>query len=135
MSITTRAGEIAGTIALSRNLTVILVIVAALGATGYLVSLAANQWANANRKRRELAILGLVGYQPAWRVCFPIAQAGIVALAGGALAVALFEAVAATINLYFSQSISTGESACRLGVAALAACVLATMAFRWFRLS
>ena len=54
VSISTREGEIAGTLALSRNLTVILVIVATLGATGYLVSLAASLWANAQRKRREI---------------------------------------------------------------------------------
>ena len=115
VSISTREGEIAGTLALSRNLTVILAIIATLGATGYLVSLAASLWANAQRKRRELAVLGLVGYAPGWLACFPLAQSGAIALAGSALAIVLFELVAAAINLYFSRSIATGESACALG--------------------
>ena len=36
--------------------------------------------------------------------------------------------VAGAINLYFSRSIATGESACELGAVELAACVLATVA-------
>ena len=36
--------------------------------------------------------------------------------------------MAAAINLYFSKSIATGESACALGAAELAACVIATVA-------
>jgi putative ABC transport system permease protein len=127
VSLSTREGEIAGTLALSRNLTVILVIIATLGATGYLVSLAASLWANAQRKRRELAVLGLIGYAPGWLVCFPIAQSGAIALAGSVLAIVLFQMVAAAINLYFSHSIATGESACALGAAELAACVTATV--------
>ena len=128
VSVSTREGEIAGTLALSRNLTVILAIIAALGASGYLVSLAASLWANAQRKRRELAVLGLVGYAPGWLACFPLFQSGAIALAGSALAIVLFELVAGAINLYFSRSIATGESACELGAAELAICVLATVA-------
>jgi putative ABC transport system permease protein len=128
VSVSTREAEIAGTLALSRNLTVILAIIAALGASGYLVSLAASLWANAQRKRRELAVLGLVGYAPGWLTCFPLAQSGVIALAGSALAIVLFLLVAAAINLYFSRSIATGESACELRGLELAACVLATMA-------
>ncbi len=127
VTVTTRAGEIASALALSRNLSVILLIVAALAVAGYAVSLAANQWANANRKRRELAVLGLIGYPPAWRICFPLAQAGAIALAGSALAVVLFALVAAVINLHFSTSIATGESACRLAIWQIAACVAATL--------
>jgi putative ABC transport system permease protein len=127
VSLSTREGEITGTLALSRNLTVILVIIATLGATGYLVSLAASLWANAQRKRRELAVLGLIGYAPGWLVCFPIAQSGAIALVGSVLAIVLFQMVAAAINLYFSHSIATGESACALGTAELAACVIATV--------
>jgi len=127
VSVATRAGEIAQAQALARNLTVILAMVAALGGTGYLVSLAADQWANAQRKRRELAVLGLVGYTRGWLVCYPLAQAAAVALAGGALAVLVFLGVAASIDAFFSQSIATGESACRLDAAQLAACVAATL--------
>ena len=128
VTVATRAGEIASALALSRNLTVILVIVAGLAVAGYAVSLAANQWANADRKRRELAILGLVGYPPAWRTCYPLAQSGTIALAGAGLAVALFAVVAVAINLYFSPSIDGGESACRLAAWQIAACVAATLA-------
>lgn len=127
ITVSTHAGEIASALALSRNLTVILLIVAALAVAGYAVSLAANQWANANRKRRELAVLGLIGYPPAWRTCFPLAQSGAIALAGSMLAVVLFGIVAAAINLYFSASITTGESACRLAVWQIGACVVATL--------
>lgn len=127
ITVSTRAGEIASALALSRNLTVILLIVAALAVAGYAVSLAANQWANANRKRREVAVLGLIGYPPAWRTCFPLAQSGAIALVGSMLAVVLFGFVAAAINLYFSASITTGESACRLAVWQIGACVAATL--------
>ena len=74
-------------------------------------SLAASLWANAQRKRRELAVLGLVGYAPGWLTCFPLAQSGVIALAGSALAIVLFLLVAAAIINLFSRSIATGESA------------------------
>ena len=93
-----------------------------------MVSLAASLWANAQRKRRELAGPGLVGYAPGWLACFPLAQSGVIALAGSVLAIVLFELVGGVINLYFSRSIATGERACELGGLELAACVLATVA-------
>ncbi|MBK8175042.1 MAG: AbrB/MazE/SpoVT family DNA-binding domain-containing protein [Rhodospirillales bacterium] len=128
IAVSTREGEIASALALRRNLSIILVIIAGLGACGYLVSLAASQWASASRKRREMAILALLGYTPGWLVGFPVAQAAAIASAGTALAAMLFSGVAAAINLYFSQSIATGERACHLGPRELLVCALVTIA-------
>jgi putative ABC transport system permease protein len=109
-----RTTEIEAALALRRNLTTVLAIVAALGLAGYVVALVAAQWAAAVRKRGEMAVLALVGFSPARLAAFPMIQGLAMAAAGAILALVLFAAAAATINAMFADAMRAGEVACRL---------------------
>lgn len=115
--VSTRANEIAAALGLRANLLAILLIVAALAGGGYALSLAASQYANAERKRRDLAILSLVGYGPGWLATLPLAQGLVLAVAGIVVASGLFFAAATAINSYFAGWLAPGEAACRLTLA------------------
>jgi putative ABC transport system permease protein len=98
IEVATRAEEIAGLIALDRNLAVLFATIAALGAAGYLVSLGLSLWANVARKRRELALLRLSGFSAAALTAFPVTQAIATSLAGSVLAAGLALLVAFLVN-------------------------------------
>lgn len=121
------ADEIARVLLLDRNLGVILGIVAAIGGLGYVVSLGASLWAQVERKRRDLALLRLIGMTAAGLVCFPVIQALAVALAGVVLAGLGFAIVAVVVNLYFSAGLQAGDAVCRLGAVHLVAAAAATL--------
>lgn len=124
----TREGDIATTLGLQRNLIAVLLIVSALAALGFTVAMIALQVATVRRKRREYAILQLVGYGRGWLVALPCVEAMLLAAAGIALALLLYAAAAAGINLHFADHLAQGEQACRLSppiTAALAALALA----------
>ena len=59
--VSTRAKEIETVKALDRVLAFVFLVLASIGVGGYLFSLAASLWANVDRKRREIALLRLVG--------------------------------------------------------------------------
>jgi putative ABC transport system permease protein len=126
LSVSTRGREIASALALEANLTAVLLIVSGLGLLGYLIMLGAGQWSNVERKRRDLAILALVGYGPSWRLGMPVVQGLAVALMGAILAILAFWVVAEIINLYFSASIAQNEKACHLAPSQLLMALLGT---------
>ena len=124
----TREGDIATTLGLQRNLIAVLLIVSALAALGFTVAMVALQIATVRRKRREYAILQLVGYGRGWLLALPCVEAMLLAAGGIALALLLYAAAAAGINLHFADHLAQGEQACRLSppiTAALAALALA----------
>ena len=86
IDVATRAEDVAALLALDRNLAALFAAIAALGGAGYLVGLGVGLYANVERKRRELALLRLMGLSARGLVAFPAAQAALFALAGSALA-------------------------------------------------
>jgi len=121
------AEEIARVLLLDRNLSMILAIVAAIGGAGYVVSLGASLWAQVERKRRDLALLRLIGLTAAGLLCFPLVQALAVALAGSLLAALGFAVVALVVNGYFSAGLQAGDAVCRLGPMQILAAVGVTL--------
>ena len=112
--VSTRAKEIETVKALDRVLAFIFLVLASIGVGGYLFSLAASLWANVDRKRREIALLRLVGLGTGPVIGFPVAQAVLVAVAGIALSIVLYLIVAAAFNATFIDQLGRDEFVCRL---------------------
>ena len=112
--VSTRAKEIETVKALDRVLAFIFLVLASIGVGGYLFSLAASLWANVDRKRREIALLRLVGLGTGPVIGFPVAQAVLVAVAGIALSTVLYLIVAAAFNATFIDQLGRDEFVCRL---------------------
>jgi len=123
----TRESEIASTLQLDANLRAVLAIIVAAAALGIAVSLLAGQLAALQKKRRDLAILKLIGYGPGWLAALPVGQVLAVCLIGGVLASLLFLGTATTINRFFAGSLGAGESACRLSLGEIAGIMAATL--------
>lgn len=132
VEVRTQVGEIAAMQALDRNLGRVFWLVALIGTTGFLASLAANLLANVERKRRELSIVRLIGFPTLSLVLFPVTQAVLIALLGAFAALGAYLPVASALNGWFSESLQPGETICRLLpihiLAALAATVLGAAA-------
>ncbi|EWY42857.1 hypothetical protein N825_01835 [Skermanella stibiiresistens SB22] len=124
-----RLDDIAPIQALNTNLTMILTVISAFAAAGSIVALAATQWSGVERKRRELALLTLIGYGRGWLISLPLVQALLLAVLGSGVAVGLFTAAAGVINSRF-PAIGSVAAACRLQpdqllLAAAITCLLA----------
>lgn len=124
--------DIAPVQTLNRSLTTILAVIGGLATLGYIVALAAVQWSGIERKRRELALLNLIGYGRVWLLTIPLLQAFLLALAGSLTAIGLFFAAAATINAHL-PIVGAATQACTLRPEQLTAatgitCLLAVLA-------
>jgi putative ABC transport system permease protein len=129
LEVVTRAKDIETVKAIDRVLTFVFVILASIGVVGYLLSLATSLWANVERKRREIALLRLVGLGTAPVVGFPAIQAALVAIGGVALAAAVYVAVAAAFNAAFASELNREEFVCRLALSHGVAASLLTLVF------
>lgn len=114
IEVRTQAEEITTMQGLDRNLTRVFWLIALIGSLGFLASLAANLLANVERKRRELAVVRLIGFPTRSLILFPVAQALLVALLGVAAAYLVYLPVAVALNHWFADSLRSGESICRL---------------------
>jgi len=114
--VSTRAKEIEAVKALDRVLAFVFLVLASIGVGGYLFSLAASLWANIDRKRKEIALLRLVGLGTGPVIGFPVAQAVLVALAGTALSTLLYLGVAAAFNTAFVDQLGRDEFVCQLSL-------------------
>ncbi|WP_295385982.1 FtsX-like permease family protein [uncultured Thiodictyon sp.] len=114
VEVRTAAVEIAAMQGLDRNLSRVFWLIALIGSLGFLASLAANLLANVERKRRELAVVRLIGFPTRSLILFPVAQAVLVALLGAATALLAYLPVAVALNSWFADSLRPGESICRL---------------------
>jgi len=114
IEVRTAATDIRQMQALDRNLGIAFWLVAGCGAIGYLVSLAAGLRGHVERKRRDLAMLRLIGLPTPALVAFPLTQALLIAVLGLILAGAGFAAAAAVLNTVFADGLQAGERICRL---------------------
>ncbi|WP_367026530.1 ABC transporter permease [Methylococcus sp. ANG] len=89
-------------------------LIAGVGIAGCVLSLGASLWANVERKRRELALLRLVGIRNALLAGFPAFQAAGVAAVGIALSFSAYFAAAEAINRTFQADLAREEFVCRL---------------------
>lgn len=112
--VVTRAAEIERVRAIDRVLSFMFSVIAGVGVTGFLLSLATSLWANVERKRRELGMLRLVGLGTGPLVAFPATQALLIALGGLVLSALLYAGVAAVFNTALARGLQRDELVCRL---------------------
>ena len=127
--VATRAKEIETVRTLDRVLSFVFLVLATISGGGYLFSLAASLWANVDRKRREIALLRLVGLGTGPVIGFPVVQAVLVALAGITLSTLLYLGVAAAFNAAFVSQLGRDEFVCRLSLRDGAAAAALTVLF------
>ena len=114
ISVYTRAREIASTLGLQRNLRAVLGMIAAIAVTGAIMALVAMQLATLRRKRRDYAVLKLVGHGRDWLVALPCAHAVAVASIGSVIAWGIYLVAAQAINAYYADHLGVGEKAVQL---------------------
>lgn len=127
LEIRTKANEIQTLQALDRSLSVIFALIAGLAAGGYALSLVVSLWAHVDRKRKDLALLRLVGLTPLAVMAFPLAQAALIALFGAALSALLALAVATLINTTLAAGLGSNDMICLLRASDLLAAAAATL--------
>ena len=99
---------------IDRNLSILFWVIACVGATGFSFSLGASLWANVDRKRRELSVLRLVGFDSGRIVLFPVLQSAYTALLGWLLAVLAYLAFEFLINRLLAPRLGVEQALCYL---------------------
>lgn len=123
----TRAAEVEQIQSLDRNLGILFWLVAGIGAAGFLLSLGVSLWGSVERKRRDLALLRLLGFRARATVLFPVTQAALVACLGVGLGWAAQAGAAIVLDRYFASSVGAGEAVSRLLPVHLAAAAGTTL--------
>jgi putative ABC transport system permease protein len=114
VSVYTRSREIASTLGLQRNLRAVLSMIALIAIAGAILALVAMQLATLRRKRRDYAVLKLVGHGRDWLVALPCVHAVAVASIGSVIAWAIYAVAAQAINAYYADHLGVGEKAVQL---------------------
>ena len=112
--VATEAERIDDVLRLDRYLSLIFWLIASASLVGGTACLLSNIYAGIERKRRELAVLRLLGLSGGAFIRFPLYTAGFFAISGFLVAMALFLCVATIINVLFGDHMQAGESLCRL---------------------
>jgi putative ABC transport system permease protein len=117
IEVASRAEAVAGLLRLDRNLALLFAAIAGAGGVGYLVSLGVGLWAQVERKRRDIALLSLLGMKRRALLALPIIQAAAVALAGAGMAFLLAAGVARVLNGAFAGTVTGDRPVCLLTAA------------------
>lgn len=112
IEVVSRAGDVAGLLKVDRNLGLLFGLVAGMGGAGFLVSLGAGLWANVERKRVALAQLRFLGLRARALRAFPMAQAGVLALAGVGVATGGALVAAVVVNRSFAGILALDRPLC-----------------------
>lgn len=125
----TRLAEIELLQRMDRGLSILFLLVAGLGGSGYLIALTVGLWTNTERKRRELSVLRLVGLHSGALAAFPATQAVITAVLGSLLATLLYLPMERLINHLFSASLTAHQVLSRLEISHLFTAIGITLLF------
>jgi putative ABC transport system permease protein len=128
LDVNSRAGDVANLLSVDRSLGLLLLLVAGLGGSGYLVSLGATLWAGVEHKRAALAMLRFLGVRAMTLAAFPVLQALALALAGSALALLAAETTALILNHLFAGTVGMDRAMCRITSGTALGAVLLTVA-------
>jgi putative ABC transport system permease protein len=118
--------QIAATLRLQADLRALITLIAGVSLAGAAVALTALQIASVKRKRREYALLRLVGYGRGWLMTLPALHALAVALGGVAGAWLLAQGGQWAVNAYFSAQLQAeGQAISLAGIDLARAAVIA----------
>jgi putative ABC transport system permease protein len=126
LDIISRAGDVAGLLALDANLGLLLWLVAGLGGAGYLLSLGAGLWAGVERRRGSFAILRLLGFSGRTLALLPIMQSLALGIGGVGLASVMAFVAAGILNHTFRGTLGLDQPLCRLSWAIIGAATMLT---------
>ncbi len=114
IGVNTQAERIRDVKELNYYLTLIFWIITAAAAIGGAATLAASLYGSVERKRREIAVLRLLGFSRTRLLAFPLYQGILLGLGGLAVAAGFFYLLAGLINHLFADMIRANESLCTL---------------------
>jgi putative ABC transport system permease protein len=114
LEVRTDAADIETVLGMDFKLSAVFWIIAVLGLIGYSLSLGASLWANVDRKRRELSVLRLVGFQSRGIVAFPMLQSLFTGLLGWSVAVVLYVIAEQAINRLLAVHLELAQRICFL---------------------
>ena len=114
LTVHTEAERIDDVMRLDTYLSLIFWLIALGSLVGGTACLLSNIYAGIERKRRELAVLRLLGLAGHVFIRFPLYTSSLFAVAGFSMALLLFGVMATVINVLFSDHLQAGESLCRL---------------------
>jgi len=109
-----RLSEIQAVQAIDRLMGLVFSVIAWLGVIGCLASLMGAFAANIDRKRKDLALLRLMGYGRATLLGYVLMQACVIALTGFVIGAVLYLAGSQTFNVLLGQTLPQGEYVTRL---------------------
>jgi putative ABC transport system permease protein len=112
LPVSTQANVIAQVMSLSRNLSIVFWIIAALAMAGACAAIVASALSAVERKFRELSVLRLLGFSAGALLTFVVLQALYSGLLAAGLSALLYVAAERGINSLFADA--PGEYACRL---------------------
>ncbi len=99
---------------IDKNLSVIFWIIACVGAVGFSLSLGASLWANVDRKKKDLSVLRLVGFQGGKIILFPVLQSFYTGILGWLVAVLLYLVTETMINGVLAPELGIESALCFL---------------------
>lgn len=103
LPVSTQAAVIAQVLSLSRNLSIVFWIIAALGVLGACAAIFAGALSTVERKHRELSVLRLLGFSTGNLLMFVVLQSLYSALLAAMLSVALYAAAERGLDYLFAQ--------------------------------
>lgn len=114
IEVRTRAHDIEIVQRMDQNLSTIYWAIAIIGLAGFSLSLGASLWANIDRKRKELSVLRLVGFETLEVIWFPMIQSLFTALVGWLLAVVIYHLTSLGINKIITSQLDPDKGVCFL---------------------
>jgi len=99
---------------IDKNLSIIFWIIACVGAVGFSLSLGASLWANVDRKKKDLSVLRLIGFQGGKIILFPVLQSFYTAILGWLVAVLLYLLTETVINSVLAPELGIESVLCFL---------------------
>ncbi len=114
LNVKANTAEIKTVQSIDKNLTINFWIIDCVGAVGFSLSLGASLWANVDRKRKELSILRLVGFQGGKIILFPVLQSLYTGFLGWMLAVLMYLMAEQSINQILAPSLNINQVLCYL---------------------
>jgi putative ABC transport system permease protein len=135
LSVRTRGQEIQAVKLLDRSLSTAFAIIASVGGGGYLLSVVASQWANLERRRRDLSILRLIGITKVGVLMLPVVEAVLIATLGFVLSTLAFLGFAYVLNWMFAATLLVEGTICQLSwiqISAIGAVTIAVAAIAAF---
>ena len=110
----TRARDIENVKAIERVLTFIFSVIAIIASLGFALSLSGALWINVERKRRDLALLRLLGQRRHGVMLIPAIQAAGIALAAYLLAMLAYGFGANVFNRQLGANLAESQFVCKL---------------------